>query len=321
MSYQDDLYGELRELCRGRGLQEPARTFGPLTRRLTGVTAPAGGEPARQATRAVLAELTAELDDETRRPAELALGFAGRAGDLLGRRTRTYAAEAHCSERTARRRMTEAVRAVARVAAGHRDPGLVTDQGSGWRVRSFTALLRLDTATTELYETRVIMAERALDRLRIELDLPPGPGAGPTAPPLVVEALHGAVLGPVDRSADGRHYGVDVRLGRRLNPGEEQTFCLHYRVPPGMAIRDHYAIVPLDPCDRGLIRVRFDRARLPAEVWRLTAVPPRMLDPATGATGPDLLRPDCAGEITVSFGGLRQGHGYGAAWSFTPARR
>jgi hypothetical protein len=317
MPFEDDLYQELARLRRGRGLQEPrpAERLGPLLRRLCGVTP---GDPdgvTRRRVESVLGDLTADLPDDLRIAAELSLALGDRPASRLTQRTETLSRELRCSGRTARRRMDEAAHLIARAAVTHPDPQEDdADPGSGWRVREFTGLLRLDTATPELYETRTVQAERPLDSLTIKLDLPPRPGADGPALPLTIDALYGVRLADVDGGPEGRSYRLDVALPRTLRADEQHEFCLHYRVPPGQPIRDHCAIVPLDPCDQGRIRVRFDPAEPPAEVWRLAAVTPRQMDRATTVPGPELLDPDGAGEVGVSFRGLRQGHGYGVAW-------
>jgi hypothetical protein len=317
MPFEDDLYQELARLRRGRGLQEPrpAERLGPLLRRLCGVSPGDSDGVARRRVEAVLSELTADLPDDLRMAAELSLGLGDRPATRLTQRTEALARELRCSGRTARRRMDEAARLVARAALAHPGPADDdADPGSGWRVREFSGLLRLDTATPELYETRTVQAERALESLMIRLDLPPRPDAEGPALPLMIDALYGVRLAEVDGGPDGRHYRLAVVLPHTLKPDEQLEFCLHYRVPPGQPIRDHCAIVPLDPCDQGRIRVRFDPATPPAHVWRLAAVTPRQMDRATTLPGPDRLDPDGAGEVGVSFRGLRQGHGYGVAW-------
>jgi hypothetical protein len=317
MPFEDDLYQELARLRRGRGLQEPrpAERLGPLLRRLCGVALTDPDGVARRRAEAVLGELTTDLPDDLRAAAELSLGLGDRPATRLTQRTDALARELRCSGRTARRRMDEAAHLIARAALARPEPRPDdTDPGSGWRVREFTGLLRLDTATPELYETRTVQAERALESLTIRLDLPPRPESEGPALPLEIDALYGVRLAGVEAGVDGRNYRLAVDLPRPLKPAEQVEFCLHYRVPPGQPIRDHCAIVPLDPCDQGRIRVRFDPGDPPAAVWRLAAVTPRQLDRATLVPGPDRLDPDGAGEVDVSFRGLRQGHGYGLAW-------
>ena len=150
--------------------------------------------------------------------------------------------------------------------------------------------------------------------MAVELDLPPAVGARDPARPLEIDAVFGSRITAVDRSADGRHYRVTVALPRRLEPAERHEFCLHYRVPPGQALRDHYAIVPLSPVDDGRIRVRFPLDRLPVVVWRFAGIAPRQMDQATTAAGSDRIVADGAGEVRLAVCGLRQGLGYGLAW-------
>jgi hypothetical protein len=317
MPFEDDLYQELARLRRGRGLQEPraAERLGPMLRRLCGVAGADSDAVARRRVEAMLGELAADLPDDLRIAAELSLALGDRPASRLTQRTEALARELRCSGRTARRRMDEAARLLARAALTHPGPEQDdTDPGSGWRVREFTGLLRLDTATPELYETRTVQADRALDGLTIRLDLPPRPDSEGPALPLMIDALYGVTLAEVDSGPDGRNYRLAIALPRTLKPDERLEFCLHYRVPPGQPIRDHCAIVPLDPCDQGRIRVRFDPSDPPAEVWRLAAITPRQMDRATTLPGPDRLDPDAAGEVGVTFRGLRQGHGYGVAW-------
>jgi hypothetical protein len=317
MPFEDDLYQELVRLRRGRGLREPrpAERLGPQLRRLCGVTPADPDGVARRRVEAVLGELAADLPDDLRVAAERSLALDDRPASRLTQRAETLARELRCSGRTARRRMDEAAHLLARAALNHPGPERDdADPGSGWRVREFTGLLRLDTATPELYETRTVQADRPLDCLTIRLDLPPRPDTEGPARPLLIDALYGVTLTEVDSGPDGRNYRLAVALPRTLKPAEQLEFCLHYRVPPGQPIRDHCAIVPLDPCDQGNIRVRFDPSDPPAEVWRLAAITPRQMDQATTVPGPDRLDPDAAGEVGVSFRGLRQGHGYGVAW-------
>jgi hypothetical protein len=318
MPFADDLYQELARLRRGRGLQEPrtAERLGPLLRQLCTIKLDDPDGTARRRAEAVLFELTSDLPDDLRIAAELSFGLGDQSAGRLTQRTDTLARELRCSGRTARRRMEEAAHLIARAALARPVPADESgvDPGPGWRVREFTGLLRLDTSTPELYETRTVRAERPIDTLTIRLDLPPRPDAGGPAMPLAIDALFGARVAEVDGGPEGRSYRLEVRLPRTLRTTEETEFCLHYRVPAGQPIREHCAIVPLDPCDQGRIRVRFDPAEPPAQVWRLAAVTPRQMDRATTVPGADRLDPDGAGEVGVSFRGLRQGHGYGVAW-------
>jgi hypothetical protein len=264
--------------------------------------------------RTELSGLVAGLDDELRTAAELALALGPRPGDLLTTRTRSYATRMHCSERTARRRMEQAIEALASAAAARFDPAGRPDAGAGWRTRAFSALLRLDTPDVELYEKRTVLATAEIDRLSIEVDLPPVPGVNDPLPPVAIDVVCGARILAIDRDEEYRHVRVTAALPGRLPPGSHHELCLHYRVSRERPIRDCYAIVPFEPCDHARLRVRFPVAVPPVVIWRLSGVPPRRMDRAATTPGADRLRPDGAGEVDVAFSGLRQGHGYGVAW-------
>jgi hypothetical protein len=268
----------------------------------------------RQKVRDTLTDLAKELPADLRRAAECAFALDPDAPARLSKRTEQLAEAIHCGERTARRRMDEAVHLMARAADTGPGPVVAGDPGSGWRVRSLFALLRLDTPTPELYETRTIVANQPLAELVVRLDLPPPSPNDNPALPLVIDALYGSRIKSVERRNEGRHYRLTIALPRVLQPDDQLDFCLHYRIPEGQPIRDHYAIVPLDPCDYGTVRARFSGDRPPAAVWRLSAVPPRLLDEATAAPGPDRLELDGVGEVVLAFRGLREGYGYGVAW-------
>ncbi|GAA2851085.1 hypothetical protein Acy02nite_34510 [Actinoplanes cyaneus] len=306
----DDLLAELLRLRRGRGLHEPhlAVRLGPELRTLCSVLLGDADGPARAKVMATLGALAGQLSPDLRRAAELALAMGERPASRLSRRAEDLAAILHCSERTARRRMDEALALIAGAAtrAGEAPPG------PAWRVRRFTALLRLDTPSPELYETRTIYAERHLDSVTVTLDVPARADTDEAAGPLEVEAVRGARVSGIETGPDGRHHRVTVQLGRRLCPAERLSFTLRYRLPPGARIREHCVLVPLHPCDTALIRVRF--AAPPSVAWRVDEVAPRQLDAATGACTATRLTPDRVGEIEAQFGRLVQGHAYGVAW-------
>lgn len=313
----EELLVDLLRLRRGRGLREPrlAEHLGPHWRSLCGVLLSESDGPARAKAEALLAGFAADLAPDLRKAAELALACGNGAASRLSGRTEELAAALHCSERTARRRMDEALALVAEAAAREADP---VPSGPSWRVRRFSSLLRLDTPTPELYETRTISAEQPVDVLEITLDVPERPDDTGAGGPLIVEAIHGVRVRSVEASPDNCHYRVTLALARSLQPGERLDFTLHYTLPEGGRIRDHCVLVPLHPCDSARVRVRFGVP--PEGVWRVEAVAPRQLDPVTVTPGPGPLTLDLAGEVQAVFHSLRQGYAYGIAWRPTGVR-
>ncbi|MEV6491391.1 hypothetical protein AB0M20_22675 [Actinoplanes sp. NPDC051633] len=186
MSYEGDLRSELRRLCWGRGLHERglAGRLGPQLGAVIGVPTAEPDASLHLRLRDELTELSAGLDDELRTAAELAHALGPRPGELLTTRTRSYATRIHCSERAARRRMDQAIDALARAAVTRFDPVVPAETGPGWRTRVFSALLRLDTPEIELYEKRTVVTTADIDRLVIEMDLPPVAGSSGLPPPI-----------------------------------------------------------------------------------------------------------------------------------------
>ena len=319
MSHQSDpLYRELMELRRGRGIErrDLGAGLGPEIRELSRVSPSDPDWRIKPKVQAALAALIRELPRDLRRAAELAYALdRDHLHPLLQDRVGLLAEELKIQPRTARRRMDDAADLIVQAArAARQSVGDVepTRSGSGWEIRSLEALMRLDTDTPQLYETRTIAATRDLTELTLLFSLP-RPPADPAAVQLDVDALYGVRLGKVRQPAGGDHYEVPMTLPTTLRAGEKHQFCLHYSVPAGREISPYYAIVPLSPCDQGLVRIRFHPDRPPAAVWLLEDVPYLQLSDKT--PGPRPLVPDAVGDVFVRFGALREGHGYGVAWA------
>ena len=99
---------------------------------------------------------------------------------------------------------------------------------------------------------------------------------------------------------------------RPYGPGDAHEFWLRVTLAPGQPIWPYYAIVPLDPCESGTVRVRFG-SRRPAEVWLLDEVP--YTDLRNRPEGRNPVDPSTLGEVVRDFHNLREGHGYGLAWT------
>jgi hypothetical protein len=308
MTDDSNLYRELRELRQRQGVDRAdLRPYiGPQIRRL--LTGDQGD--VRAAVEALLRDLIAGLPPYLRQAA--AVSFALEREDrfpTLDDRVVRLADLQTVSSRTARRRMGQALRAMATAGGEMLESEGEPPAGSGWRVSSLRALYRLDTATPELYEMRTIVAIREIDHTVVRIGLPDAPEgvAG-----LTVDALFGARIRSLERQNGGNNYKVVLELPRTLAPGEKQEFWLRVVLPPGQPTWSHYAIVPLDPCAAGTVRVRFDPERRPDEIWLLNDVP--YTDMRALRPGRETLTPSPLGEVSQDFYGMRQGHGYGIAW-------
>jgi hypothetical protein len=305
-----DLLGELKSLRQRRGVGriELRDHLGPEIRRRCGLTPSTPESRVRQKVTQLIRDLTRDL------PADLQAAAAAAFGTepaftyaTLDARIRTLCSQQHIAERTARRKIDQALRAM--VGAAEEAETAPPQNDPGWRVTGLRALFRLDTATPELYEVRTIVATREISEVIVRFSLPPAPDGED----LVVDALFGARVTTVENQPGNGSWRVALRLPATLAPGEEHEFWLRVVVPAGRPIWSHYAIVPLDPCEACTVQVRFPADRLPAEVWLLDGV--RYTDLCDDQGSGERLRPSALGDVRRDFGRLREGYGYGVAWT------
>jgi hypothetical protein len=293
-----------------------AAEIGPRIRSLSEVLASDKESGIRQKVTATLERLLADLPPDLRAAGRLAFALdREHRYPTLNERVATLAEQETCAKRTARRLMDRALHAMVTEADGWGSGALEPSPGPGWRLTSLTALFRLDSATPELYEMRRIVATRDLHEVIVRLGLPQTPD-GQAPGEILVDALFGARVARVERQADRNHYRVVLTLPRKIPADREHEFWLRVVLPEGQPTWCHYAIVPLDPCEAGTVRVRFHPDRPPSEVWLLDEVP--YLDLNDETAGPKPLQPDDNGDVVRRFSRLREGYGYGVAW--TPAR-
>jgi len=313
MSAEDELIDELTRLRHGRGLQDGSlrRRIGRHIRRLCGLSGEESERDIRAKVHGWLTALIADLPDELARSAEL--GFAMDRVVRFRRltdRVEQLATELSWSTRTARRRIEEVTKLVARAALAQ---GAGTDPETGWRLRSLWTLLRLDTVGPELHETRVVVAERSgLSRIAVRLSVPAAV-IDPSAPrDVVAEVAYGARIVETEHWFAGQHYRWTLELPSPLASGAAHQFQMIYRLGADRPTRPHYALLPLVQCDHFEVRVKFPIDQRPALIWRLDGLPPRLLD--DDQPGRSTLELDDAGEVQLAFTDLRQGRGYGLKW-------
>lgn len=307
-----DLFEELKRLRRGRGVdrRDLGRYIGPEIRRRCRLGSGDKESRVRTAVVSMLADLATGLAPDLRQAAALAFGLERefRLATLAERESRLADLQT-VSVRTARRRMNDALAAMALAGDDAPEPAEDPAAGSGWRVSSLRVLFRLDTGTPELYEMRTITATREIDEITIRIGLPEAP-AGVGAPE--VDALFGARISAIEQRNGGNSQKVVLRLPGRMRPGDEHELWLRVVLPPGQPTWSHYAIVPLDPCESGTVRVRFGTER-PAEVWLIDEVP--YTDLRERPDNREVVEPSALGEVVRDFHGLREGYGYGLAWT------
>ena len=310
---------ELNELRRGRGLDatDLHQRIGPSLRAACAIAESDAPAVARRKLVLRLTELCGELPADLRLAALAAFGLHEEAaGEFLDRRISWLAGALDRDPRTARRRIDMAFRLLDELLG---DPARVRNGAAspyGWYVESVRAMLRLDHDPPDLQEERRIVAEvDELDELVLALSVPAVPGVA--APDIGADVLFGGEIVET-RQVSASHAEFVVRLPSPLRLGQRHEYGIRFS-PSRSTIRSYYALTPFRRCEKFSARVRFDRDRLPARVWRLNGVPARVVD--DGVDSGDPLTVNRVGEVGLEFHELHQGLSYGLQWSFEPAAR
>jgi hypothetical protein len=143
------------------------------------------------------------------------------------------------------------------------------------------------------------------------LTSPPDRGQQAAADELSLDVFFGGRLIQKRLESTDR-FGFVLELPNPLNRESKHDFALRYRVLNGH-MQPHYVCVPKHRCDVFDLHVRFHPDKLPATVWRLTDAFQRDVDDPT-PTG-EILTPDSAGEVHITFRRLTPGLAYGLRWT------
>ena len=313
------LASQLSDLRKGRGLLEP-NLRRRLTPQLVALCRIEDGDDlptVRDKIVTTVSDLLTQAPAEVRRAVLVSLAAepAAQFPTLTGRRD-WLAGTVPCDVRTVRRHEDRGFALAAARAGGRLLSPVPTPRqgGSDWYFNRFRAILRLNGRTPELIEERRIVAVRdELAEIVAALSIPESPGSV-NHRPVEADILYGARIVATEYPTTS-HFRFVLSLPHPLGRGQTHDYGIRFRVPEGRQMLPHYAIVPLAPCEAFEVIVKFNPARMPAEVWRLDGVAPRILD--SDRPTPDVLRPDGVGEIRLELTELKQGLGYGMAW--TPA--
>lgn len=310
------LLQEFTVLRRGYGIRATnvRRRIGPEIRRICDIAPDADDPEIRAKVISSVRWFSRELTVQDRQAIEIALGAERSALlRLLNLRTEQLATELNLSPRTARRRIDRAFELLAdeMLAARQPAPAGGSDPEKGWWVTKFESLVRLDTPSPELVETRTIRATRdGLRQIVARFSLPRNEHEQPGALRLFADLQQGARI--IDEQQTEGHFRYLLELPRELNDGDEHVYRIAYRIPPDQPIRTHYAFMPMVSCEEFTVRVRFAPTKLPTAVWRLDRLPPVVMFNDMPA-GP-AIELDGAFEAELRFRNMEQGFAYGVAW-------
>jgi hypothetical protein len=314
------LLEELKAVRKGRGVngRGVAEHVGPALRELCGIDPGEPAGPARAKLVSGLDGLAGALPEDLGLAARAALGLHPEAQQpFLTDRVQWLAERLDRDARTARRRVDLALESMAeRATVAPPGPPPVPAPREAeehrWFIRECRAVVRLDQPAPEAIDQRTVVALEDVEVLDALITIP---REGAADPDLSVEVLYGATIESRERVTPTR-FRYRLRLPRRLAAGQSHDYALLYRLPPNQPMRNHYVYTSLIRCDAFDLRIRFDPARLPDEVWRVAGTYPRDLD--EGPSDREPVRPDGSGEVHLAFHHLRVGLGYGAQW--TPTR-
>lgn len=317
----DALIRELVALRKGRATQrgDLSRRLGPQGRLLFGVSDSDRPAEARRRISLRIDDLLRTVPKDLRLAALAALALHPEADHrVLRDRESWLAAQLNCSEKTARRRVDDAFVALVDevlVRAGQRQhaPAAGSD---GWYVRSFRAVMRLDTPSPELLEQRVISFTRSgVSEIVCQLSLPRPANSSRPQHDLHAELIYGGRIHARERPAEGS-FRFFLELAEPGRAGGSHEYAILFRLPMGQPMRPHYVFQPLRHCESFDLTIRFPADAPPVAVRLLDGVTPRELD-ATSPGGP-VQTVDRLGELRLSFHDLRQGLAYGVTWADPP---
>lgn len=306
------LLNELMALRKGRGVNSADIHISSSLRELCGIQPEDTPGHVRRKLIDGLDELAARLPPDLGLAARVALAIQPEAQQrFLTERTEWLAQRIERDNRTARRRMNEALQLMADLdtaGAGTAESAAPPEEHF---IAEHWALVRLDQPNRDTHERRVVVSN--VDGLR-EIDtvvmLPQDRGSSPGPPELHMEVLYGATLVRETRETETR-FRYRLRLASPLNAGQSHEYSIIYRIPPKQLVRPHYVFIPHLRCNQVTLRVRFPADRLPADVRRIENGYLRDLD---GEMTGDPITLDDAGELSLTFTRLLAGMAYGARW-------
>lgn len=303
----DQLVSELKALRKGRGILASPIVFrvGPALREATGTLAVEQALDVRRKVAACLRQWAGDLPEDLELAAVAA--FALDQADRLPYykdRVRLVAERLGRDERTARRRIDEAIERLAEMAAS----ALSTDRlpagehNGDWHTEELRVAVALDQPAPEAFEFRRIIADQ--DRIaHVDLTLT----ALTATEALDVDVFHGGRL-----TARADPHNLRLKLPKPLRRNESHHIGLRLRAAGDWAMTPHYVWVPKRRCVEFDLRVRFDLDSPPKRIWRL--VNAYQQDVEDVVPRGQKIHVDPAGEIHTSFRELTPGLAYGIRW-------
>lgn len=305
---------ELNHLRRGRGVMAgdlPERV-GPALRVLSGIADSDSVHEVRRKLIALLDEVAIDLPGDLRLALSAGLALHEDVHHrFLEERMQWLAGKLRRDVRTARRRVDEAIRSVASLAA---ETTVFGDSHApdGWYLGRFRVVLRLDAEQpTAIEERKIVSCGDRLSEVLVSTSVP-RPRQGSNGQHGVDFAvIYGGSLERREQISE-TYFRYFIRLPRPLSRGESHDLGIALTIPPGQPMNPRYSFQPLRRCDEFDLRIRFGPAGSATRVWNMAGIPRGMADDFAAAAA--IIDPDDAGEIHLMYQYLKVGLVYGARW-------
>jgi hypothetical protein len=315
-----ELVEDLKALRKGRGLQVSVinSRVGPALRAATGTRDDDSPLDVRGKLSQSIRRWSEELPDDLRKAVLSAFALTeGSHLQYYKDRVHGVAEQLGRDERTARRRIDEGITRLAEVAMSGSRPleARSIEPAAGWHTEELRVSLALDQPTPEAFEwRRIVVDQDVIEHVDLALTLTSPPGlTGPAqTDDLDIDIFHGGRLTARAMESTDR-FGFQLKLPKPLRRDETHHIGLRFRVRPDRTMAPHYVCVPNYRCVDFDLRVRFDLAHAPQQVWRLVNAFQRDVDDPV-PTGERIPMDGC-GEIHTSFHLLTPGKAYGIRWT------
>ena len=317
---QGKLLAELKSLRRGLGVQNPSvgRQIGDALLEISKSTPEDEADAIRANLAIELGRLIEELPSELQIIASASLNLSADVdkGLLLQERIEWLSRHLRRDARTVRRRIDEAMALLAEIAI--RDFSWQTleaqESSAEWYTRTCRTILRIDLSNPEaLDEREILVRSGALSSLSLPFTLPRNSGDNAESHDLDVDVMFGGTFVKKSRASDSR-FDLKIHFPRTLERGDSHRYALTYRIPPGQKMAPHYVFVPFQECEKFELTVRFNMNSVPRDIRAISGAFHREIEELQPEE--NRIDADGAGEVHVSFRGLRSGFAYGVQWRF-----
>lgn len=310
----NELCNELKALRKGRGLSvpPPPAALGPAVRVVCGISPDDAPASTHRKVVARMRELAATLPGDLRVAVLAAFGLHEDAtAKFLKERVLSAAQMLERDERTARRRIDEAIERLAELAATSTDlASPAASPGHRWHTEELRVALLVDGPMVDAFVFRRIVAgENGIEELDLALTLSAAARQGEPVreSEFEIDAFYGGAL--TGRTMESKErIRLALRLPAPLRRDQRHDFLLRTRAKLSAP---YYVSVPRQPCELFDLHVRF-AGEPPAKTGRLAEI--FQQDASDNLVEGTPLELDASGALHTEFRTLQRGFAYGVRW-------